>query len=56
MVRVDTREFIGGKRELLYQVKGQARGEVHSGLDTNALLVRVETTHLDVWLVGIGEY
>ena len=55
MVRVDTREFIGDKRELLSQERGRVSEENHSGLDTSVPLARVVTTPLDVWHVGIGE-
>lgn len=56
MVKADTREYIGGKKESLFQVKGQAKEEVHSGLGTSVPPVRVEIILLVVWLVGIGEY
>ena len=55
MVRADTREFIGDKRELLSQERGRVSEENHSGLDTNALVAKEETILLDVWHVGIGE-
>jgi hypothetical protein len=55
MVRVDTRESIGGKRELLFRERERVSEENHLGLDTSVLPVRVETILLDVWLVGIGE-
>tara|TARA_E500000305_G_scaffold50974_1_gene39937 strand:+ start:632 stop:802 length:171 start_codon:yes stop_codon:yes gene_type:complete len=56
MVRVDTRESIGGKKELLFRERERVSEENHSGLDTSVLPVRVETILLDVWRVGIGEY
>jgi len=56
MVRVDTRESIGDKRELLFQEREREREESLSEQDTNVLPVRVETILLVVWLVEIGEY